>query len=84
MSAKLTIIRLDGVIYRRSRSHCKRLIAAGTHEKQGPQTLREVRTTREAFVLRDRVFVQSPRTSKPPDFLPFNFPLPYELLVSYQ
>ena len=82
MSAKITIVKVTGVTYRRSRAHVARLIAQGTHFRDG-KVVREFEP-RQIFVLRDRVFSQSPRTSIPPEFLPFNFPLPYSLLVNYQ
>ena len=78
---RITIIKITGISYRRSLSHAKRLEAQGTHDWDG-KVLRE-RDPR-SLKLRDRIFPMSPRTSVPPEFLPFNYPLPAWLLETYQ
>jgi len=73
VSLRITIIRITGVTYSRTRSHANRLCDKGTPAWDG-NVLRELQPYQAA--LRDRVFRSSPRTSAPSKFLlPFNYPL---------
>ncbi len=96
MSVKFTVITLDGKNLSRTRARAERMIAAGTHLQTGPRTIREVILAREApATALDRVVHREAPIFDPNYFypscdphpellhLPFNYPLPYEMLRSY-
>jgi hypothetical protein len=92
VSAKITIIRLDGVSYRRSKSHALRLEAAGTHEWAGDSTLRQTRRADQVPSINDRIspvfapdYFYPEHQAHPELFdLPFTYPLPFEILKHYE
>lgn len=95
MSIKITVITLDGKNLSRTRCRAQRLVDAGSHAWIGDRTVRELVPAKKAFALADRIIPrESPifdpnyfypdHTPHPELFdLPFNYPLPYELLRSY-
>ena len=94
MSVKITVITLDGKNLSRTRCRAQRLVDAGTHAWLGDRTVRELIPAKKASPLADLIVPSSPLFD--PNFfypdceahsglpsLPFNYPLPYELLRDY-
>lgn len=93
MSAKIQAVALDGKYKTLTRVRAQRLVDTGTHVWIGERTVREIRPAKKAFALADRVsifpadyFYPYPQHQAHPELhdLPFNYPLPYELLKSYE
>lgn len=95
MSAKITVITLDGKNLSRTKARAQRLVDTGTHRWEGPRTIREIRKAEAARSFADRIverkaplfdpnyFYPNPKAHPELFELPFNYPLPYELLKSY-
>lgn len=95
MSIKITVITLDGKNLARTRVRAQRLVDAGSHVWIGDRTVRELIPAKKALALADRIVYREspvfdpnyfyPDHSPHPELfgLPFNYPLPNQLLRSY-
>jgi hypothetical protein len=94
VSAKITGLTLNGKWKTLTRVRAQRLVDSGSWEWQGERTVREKKPAQQALTVRDRITFdpdfffnfEYPEQGVAHDLfgLPFNFPLPYDLLRSYR
>ena len=93
---KFTAIGLDGKSRKLTRVRANRLVGDGSHEWQGPRTIREKKVAASLSPVQNRIRIEpnfyfdheypgpgaGPQPGDHP--LPYTYPLPYDILCHYQ